>query len=422
MQSVLIKNARIVDANTDVVSDLFVVNGKISEMGKKLDKSADEVVDASGKILMPGLFDMHVHFREPGFEYKETVKTGCNAAIYGGVTGVACMPNTKPVTDSKEIIEHIINESKGTGVKVYPIASTTCGMKGEKLSDYAELKKAGAIAVSDDGRPVENFKVMREALKKAEANDMLIISHCEDLAIIDGGIMNEGKISRKLGVKGMDRLSENMITIREMLLAYETNTRIHIAHVSTKECVDAIRFAKSKGVKVTCETAPHYFMLTDEKLLARDADFRMNPPLREKADVQAILEGIEDGTIDAIVTDHAPHAAEEKKDFETAPNGVVGLETSLAATLTALYHTGKCDLKKICRLMSDTPRRLLGIEPLNICPGNKAEFILVDPDEEWMVEPEKLHSKSHNTVFKGMTLKGKVKYVYSDNTLRNLSL
>lgn len=422
MQSILIKNARVVDANTDVVSDIFVFDGKISEMGKNLDVKADEVIDASGKVVMPGLFDMHVHFREPGFEHKETVKTGCRAAIYGGVTGVACMPNTKPVIDSEDIIRYIIKESEGTGVKVYPIASTTCGMKGNELSDFAKLKKAGAVAVSDDGRPVENFKVMREALRKSYANDMLIISHCEDLAIIDGGIMNEGEVSKKLGVKGMDRLSENMITIREMLLAYETNTKIHIAHVSTKECVDAIRFAKSKGVKVTCETAPHYFMLTDKKLLSRDADFRMNPPLREDADVDAVLTGILDGTIDAIVTDHAPHAAEEKKDFETAPNGVVGLETSLAATLTALYHTGKCDLKTICRLMSDKPRRLLGIEPLNLCPGNKAEFIIVDTDEEWVVEPSKLHSKSHNTVFKGMTLKGRVKYVYSDDTLRDLSL
>lgn len=417
-ESILIKNARVIDVKTDVVSDVFVENGKIKDMGKNLDENADIVVNADGLVLMPSLFDMHVHFRQPGFEHKETIKTGCRAAIYGGVTGVATMPNTKPATDSEDIIKFILDESEDTGVTIYPVACITKQMKGEELTDFASLKKSGAVAVSDDGRPVENSEMMRNALKKAYANDMLIISHCEDLKIIDGGIMNKGKISEQLGVKGMDRLSENLITIREMLLAYETDTRIHIAHVSTKESVDAIRFAKEKGVKVTCETAPHYFMLTDEKLLAQDADFRMNPPLREKDDISAIIEGIKDGTIDAIVTDHAPHAKEEKADFKTAPNGVVGLETSLAATLTALYHTGIVSLNKIVELMSSNPRKLLAIEPNYVAPGNKADFILVDTNEEWVVNPEKLHSKSHNTVFKQMKLKGKVKMTVSDGIIR----
>lgn len=416
--SILIRNARVIDAENDFISDIFIQNGKISEMGKNLKINADNLIDADNLVAMPGLFDMHVHFREPGFEHKETVKTGCMAAIYGGVTGVVCMPNTNPCADSPEIIEYILKEAEDTGVSVYPAVCITKGMEGEELTDFAQLKAKGAIAVSDDGKPVENHELMRNALIKAYANDIPVISHCEDLKIINGGIINKGKISEKLGVKGMDRLSENMITIREILLAYETGTRIHIAHVSTKESVAAIRFAKSLGVKVTCETAPHYFLLTDKKLLSRDADFRMNPPLREEDDVKAILKGIQDGTIDAVVTDHAPHTSEEKQDFETAPNGVVGLETSLAAALTGLYHSGKCSLNKIAELMSAAPRKILGLEPVHIAPGNRADITFADINENWKVEPEKLHSKSRNTVFKGMTLKGKVKMTVSNGIIR----
>ena len=407
--SILIQNIRAVDTATDAVTDIFISGNKISEIGKNLNVKADTIIDGSGLVAMPGLFDMHVHFRDPGFEYKETVKTGCCAALYGGVTGVACMPNTKPVCDSPEILKHILDEAKGTGIKVYPYASVTKGMNGEELNDFDLMKKNGAVAVSDDGRPVENAEMMKRALISAEENNMLIASHCEDLKIVNGGIMNKGEISEKLGVKGIDRLSENLITIREILLAEETNTNIHICHISTKECVDAVRFAKSKGVCVTCETAPHYFILTDEKLLSRDADYRMNPPLRTESDRKAVLEGVIDGTIDAIVTDHAPHSVEDKKDFEKAPNGVVGLETSLAASLTALYHTGKCSLNKIVSLMSANPRKLLGIDPVHITPGSVADITIVDLNEEWTVDPAKLHSKSHNTVFKGMTFKGKVK-------------
>ena len=286
------------------------------------------------------------------------------------------------------------------------------------MCDYDELKQSGVLAVSDDGRPVENAEQMREALEKSNDNGLLVISHCEDLSIINGGIMNKGEMSEKLGVKGMDRVSEDMITAREIILAKSVNSRIHIAHVSTEGSTEIIRQSKKAGVKVTCETCPHYFLLTDEKLAARDADFRMNPPLRTADDVKAIIDGIVDGTIDCIVTDHAPHTAEEKADFEKAPNGVVGLETSFAAALTGLYHTGKVSLNKIVELMSVNPRKLLGLPFISIKDDETADLVIADLNKEWIVEPGKLHSKSHNTVFKGMTLKGKPIMTISKGEIR----
>ena len=286
------------------------------------------------------------------------------------------------------------------------------------MCDYDELKQSGVLAVSDDGRPVENAEQMRETLEKSNDNGLLVISHCEDLSIINGGIMNKGEMSEKLGVKGMDRVSEDMITAREIILAKSVNSRIHIAHVSTEGSTEIIRQSKKAGVKVTCETCPHYFLLTDEKLAARDADFRMNPPLRTADDVKAIIDGIVDGTIDCIVTDHAPHTAEEKADFEKAPNGVVGLETSFAAALTGLYHTGKVSLNKIVELMSVNPRKLLGLPFISIKDDETADLVIADLNKEWIVEPGKLHSKSHNTVFKGMTLKGKPIMTISKGEIR----
>ncbi|MBR6671338.1 MAG: dihydroorotase, partial [Ruminococcus sp.] len=316
-------------------------------------------------------------------------------------------PNTKPVADNPDVIKYIIDKADGSGVDVYPAGCITNGMSGEGLCDYLALKSAGVKAISDDGRPVESSEQMLRALEQSNKNGLLVISHCEDLSIINGGIINKGEISEKLGVKGMDRVSEDMITAREIILAESVDARIHIAHVSTKGSTEIIRQAKKAGVKVTCETCPHYFLLTDEMLLARDADFRMNPPLRTADDVEAIIEGIIDGTIDCIVTDHAPHTAEEKSDFEKAPNGVVGLETSFAAALTGLYHTGKISLNKIIELMSANPRKLLGLEPVSIKPNETADLVIADLNKEWTVEPKMLHSKSKNTVFKGMTLKGK---------------
>ncbi|HBB19029.1 MAG: dihydroorotase [Ruminococcus sp.] len=418
MSSILIKNIRAVDTLIDQTTDVLIEDGKITMVENNIRSGADEVIDGTDLVLMPSLFDMHVHLRDPGFTHKEDVISGCAAALAGGVTGVLAMPNTKPPCDDPEIIRYIKNKAEGTGVDVYPVGCITGGMKGNGLCDYEALKEAGCICISDDGRPVENAENMRKALELSNENGLLVASHCEDLSIINGGIMNKGETSAKLGVPGMDRASEDYITAREMILASSVGARIHICHVSTEGSTAMIRFAKSRGVRVTCETAPHYFMLTDKLLEKRDADYRMNPPLRTPADVQAIIEGIKDGTIDCIITDHAPHAAEEKAVFEKAPNGVVGLETSLAATLTALYHTGEITLKKVIELMCVNPRRILGLEVPSIRVGSTADLVVADLDKKWTVEPEKLHSKSHNSVFKGMTLTGKPMITISKGIIR----
>lgn len=418
MDSILIKNIRAVDTESDRITDVFIENGKISHIDKRIDVKSDRIIDGTDLVLMPSLFDMHVHFRDPGFTHKEDVLTGCSAALAGGVTGVLAMPNTKPPCDNPETIRYIIDKAKDTGVEVYPVGCITNGMNGGGLCDYEALKNSGCICISDDGRPVENAEFMRQALEKSNENGLLVASHCEDLSIINGGIMNKGKTSEKLGVKGMDRASEDYITAREIILASSVNARIHICHVSTEGSTAIIKFAKSRGVKVTCETAPHYFLLTDELLEKRDADYRMNPPLRTSEDVRAIIEGIKDGTIDCIITDHAPHAPEEKADFEKAPNGVVGLETSLAATLTALYHTGEITLQKVVELMCVNPRKILGLEVPEILEGKTADLVIADINRKWTVEPEKLHSKSQNTVFKGMTFTGKPLMTISKGVIR----
>ena len=418
MSQILIRNIRAVDTETDRITDVLISDGKISRTGNNISADADKVIDGTGLVLMPSLFDMHVHFRDPGLTYKEDILTGCAAALAGGVTGVLAMPNTKPPCDNPETIRYIIDKAEGTGVEVYPVGCITGGMSGNGLCDYEALKAAGCICISDDGRPVENAEMMRKALELSNENGLLVASHCEDLNIINGGIMNKGETSGKLGVKGMDRASEDYITAREMILASSVNARIHICHVSTEGSAAMIRFAKSRGVRVTCETAPHYFMLTDKLLEKRDADYRMNPPLRTPEDVRAIIEAVKDGTIDCIITDHAPHAAEEKADFEKAPNGVVGLETSLAATLTALYHTGEISLNRVVELMCANPRKLLGLEVPAIKEGSTADLVIADINKKWTVIPEKLHSKSHNTVFKGMELTGKPLVTISKGEIR----
>ena len=416
----LLKNVRAVDSSIklDKITDILIDDGKILKVCENITDKADRVIDGMGKLVVfPGLVDMHVHLREPGFTHKEDVITGTNSAKAGGFTAVACMPNTKPSIDNADTVSYILDKAKNTGVKVYPVGCITKGMNGGELCDYDELKNAGVIAISDDGRPVENAELMRQALELSNTNGLCVISHCEDLNIINGGIMNKGEVSEKLGVKGMDRASEDYITAREIALAMSCNAHIHIAHVSTEGSVNIIRAAKKDGVRVTCETCPHYFTYTDEKLLSQDADYRMNPPLRTEKDRIAIEKAVLDGTIDCIVTDHAPHAKEEKADFFKAPNGVVGLETSLAVTLTQLYHTGKCDLMKICEIMSENPRKVLGVEAVSIREGSNADLTIFDTDIEWEVVPEELHSKSKNTVFKGEKLKGKTVFTISEGKI-----
>lgn len=416
MEKMLIANARILDPSceppVDFIGDILIEGDRIIKVGSNLAQTkivqGAQHIDASGLCAAPGFLDIHVHLRDPGFTHKEDIITGCKAAAAGGVTGVCCMPNTKPVTDSEEVLSYILDKAKDADARVYPIASITKGMLGQELNDIAALHACGAVAVSDDGRPVENGGMMLKALKEAYKAGVPVISHCEDLTIINGGIINEGRISKELGVKGMDRASEDSITAREIVLAESSDTAIHIAHVSTKGSVQLIREAKARGVKVTCETAPHYMMMTDELLLSYNANFRMNPPLREQEDCEAIVEGVLDGTIDAIVTDHAPHAAEEKANFLKAPNGIVGLETSFAAACTVLVHQCGMSLLDLVKLMSTNPANLLRLPGGTLREGSLADIVLFDPDRSWTVDAEKLHSKSKNTPFDGLELTGRV--------------
>lgn len=416
MEKMLIANARILDPSceppVDFIGDILIEGDRIIKVGSNLAQTkiaqGAQHIDASGLCAAPGFLDIHVHLRDPGFTHKEDIITGCKAAAAGGVTGVCCMPNTKPVTDSEEVLSYILDKAKDADARVYPIASITKGMLGQELNDIAALHACGAVAVSDDGRPVENGGMMLKALKEAYKAGVPVISHCEDLTIIDGGIINEGRISKELGVKGMDRASEDSITAREIVLAESSDTAIHIAHVSTKGSVQLIREAKARGVKVTCETAPHYMMMTDELLLSYNANFRMNPPLREQEDCEAIVEGVLDGTIDAIVTDHAPHAAEEKANFLKAPNGIVGLETSFAAACTVLVHQCGMSLLDLVKLMSTNPANLLRLPGGTLREGSLADIVLFDPDRSLTVDAEKLHSKSKNTPFDGLELTGRV--------------
>lgn len=410
MSSILIRNARVLSPadHLDRVMNVYVENGVITELDSSC-AQADTVLEADGLVLAPGLVDMHVHLRDPGLTHKEDILTGCEAAARGGFTAVVCMPNTNPPIDSAETIRYILEKAEHAKARVYPVCTITRGMKGTELSDFAALKAAGAVAASDDGRPVANAAVMQAGMQACYGLDLPVVSHCEDLDIIDGGIINKGAVSEALGVKGMDRTSEDTITAREVTLAESTGTRIHICHVSTETSVALIRDAKKRGVQVTCESAPHYMLLTDKELLRQDANWRMNPPLREQRDCEAIIQGFCDGTIDAMITDHAPHAPEEKADFEKAPNGIIGLETSFAASCTALVATGKMSLSRLIEVMSVNPCRILSIPGGDIKVGGPADLVLLDPEERWTFTEEDIGSKSRNTPFLGTEFTGRVR-------------
>lgn len=404
----LLQNVRLIDPSQglDKVADLLLEDGKISGIGEHLSAEGAEVVDGTGLVAAPGLVDMHVHLRDPGLTYKEDVYTGCRAAAAGGVTSLLAMPNTKPAMDTPETVRELLERAKTADAAVYTAACITKGLKGEELTDLAGLREAGAIALSDDGRPVVNTRRLLEALEQAPALGMVITAHCEDLYLAAGGLMNEGEVSRRLGVPGIPAAAEDCGTAREIAAAASIGAPIHICHVSTKGSVELIRDAKARGVKVTAETGPHYLLLTEEALEKRDADYRMNPPLRREEDRLALIEGLKDGTLDAIATDHAPHSPEEKADFMKAPNGSIGMETSLAATLTALE--GELSLSEIVAKMSWNPARILNIPAGTLQVGAPADVVLFDPEKRWTVDENALHGKSKNTPFKGMTLKGKV--------------
>lgn len=408
--NLLIKGGRVIDPSQglDDTLDVLVADGVIKEIGKGLKAPAGvEVVDAAGRYVVPGLIDMHVHLRDPGLEYKEDVITGTRAAAAGGFTSVCCMPNTKPVIDNKAIAGYIINKAKAKGcANVFPIGTITYGMHGERLAEMGELKEAGCVAVSDDGKPVVNSELMRRALEYANGMGILVISHSEDLALVGEGTMNEGLTSTELGLKGIPRVAEEIAIARDVMLAEYSNAPLHVAHVSTEGSVRIIREAKTRGVKVTCETAPHYFTLTDDAVRGYNTNAKMNPPLREASDVAAIKEGLRDGTIDCIATDHAPHHLDEKDvEFNVAMNGIIGLETSLPLSLKLVVE-GVLTLNQMVEKMSCNPAKILGLNRGGLKQGTVADITVIDPAKEWTVSEEGLASKSKNSPFLGWKLQG----------------
>lgn len=411
----LIKHGRVVDPVSGTVSiqDLYIENGKVVQLEKDIRQEADQVIDAEGLVVCPGLVDMHVHLRDPGLTYKEDIFTGTAAAAHGGVTSVACMANTDPVVDTPEQVRYVKDKAaQANGVHVYPIAAVSMGMRGEEPSDADALKKAGAIALSDDGCNVDNANLMRDVMIHAKRLELPVLCHCEDTTMVEGRAVNEGSVSRQLWLEGRPAIAEEIMVMRDAMLAEETGAHVHICHVSTAKSVDIIRRMKKRGVAITCETCPQYFTLTEDEILTQGSMARVNPPLRTAKDIKGIITGLKDGTIDAIATDHAPHSAEEKaRPLTRAPSGMVGLETSLAITLTELYHTGKMKLPEIIKRMTYTPASILHLSSKGrLSLGSDADITIFDPEEVWTIDPEQFASKARNTPFAGREVKGKVKY------------
>lgn len=413
---ILIKGGRVIDPrnNIDEVTDIFIDKGVISEIGTDhdLDGLDITVIDATGKIVAPGLVDMHCHLREPGFEYKEDIESGTKSAAMGGFTSIACMPNTNPVIDNEAVVEFIKSKAEKVGcVNVYPIGAISKGLEGKELAEIGEMKFAGVVAISDDGRPVVESGLMRRALEYASMFDVTVISHCEDMGLVGGGSMNEGYVSTALGLKGITRAAEEVMVSRDILIAEATNTAVHIAHVSTRGSVDLVRQAKKRGVKVTCETCPHYFTLTDKACEGFNTNAKMNPPLRTYDDVEAIKEGLRDGTIDAIATDHAPHHIDEKQcEFAVANNGIVGFETALGLGMTYLVKTGVLTINQLIEKMSANPADILGLNKGSLSVDRPADVVIIDTDTEYTVNVNEFKSKSKNSPYDGFKLCGKADY------------
>ena len=414
---ILIKNGHVIDpANgRNGIMDVFIDKGIISEVGHdlELDGLEMEVIDAAGKVVVPGLVDMHCHLREPGFEYKEDIESGTRSAVAGGITSVACMPNTKPVTDNAGIITYIKARAKEAGyANVYPIGAVSKGLEGKELAEIGEMKFAGAVALSDAGRPVSESGLMRRAMEYAKMFDLKVISHCEDISLADDGYMNEGAVASEMGLRGISRAAEEVMVARDIIIAEAIDAPVHIAHVSTRGSVELVRQAKKRGVAVTCETCPHYFSLPDKACEGFNTNAKMNPPLRTDDDVAAIKEGLKDGTIDCIVTDHAPHHIDEKNcEFGYALNGIVGFETSLGLGIRYLVNEGVLTLEELIRKMSLNPSKILGISKGTLGEGKAADVTIFDPEKEWTVDISKLQSKSKNSPYDGFMLYGKPEYV-----------
>ncbi len=412
--NMVLKNGRLIDpvSGRDETVDIHIVDGMIETIraGMPVPASA-EVVDVKGKIVAPGFFDMHVHLREPGFEYKETILTGCTAAAAGGFTGVACMPNTNPAIDDEAVIKFIHEKAKaalGGLVDVYPVAAATIGRKGEQLAPLAELATAGAVAFTDDGDPVHDAEIMRRALEYAKMFNKPIIQHAQDLPLTKGGVMNEGFNATTLGLPGMPAIAEDVMVARDIALVRYTGAQYHVAHMSTAGSLALIRRAKKDKLNVSCEVTPHHFTLTDDAVRSYDTNTKMNPPLRTRDDVEALKEGLRDGTIEVIATDHAPHSFDDKQvEFQCAPFGIVGLETAVGLAITELFARGILSLNQIIEKLSTNPRRILHLPPILIREGEEANLTIIDPSVEWTVDVQRFKSKSKNSPFHGRTLIGK---------------
>ena len=416
----IFRNGNVVLKNSVEKKDLLIEDGKIVKIADNIPANGGAEIDASGKHVFPGLIDMHVHLRDPGYEYKEDIESGSKAAVKGGFTQICCMPNTDPIMDNKVVVSYVKNKAKEVNLcKVHPIGAITKGSKGEQLAQIGEMQKAGAVAISDDGVAVKNSRLMYLAMEYAKGFDIKCLCHCEDKNLVDGGVVNEGLSSTIAGLKGIPRAAEDIIIAREISLAESLNVPVHICHVSTYSGVRLIRDAKKAGVKVTAETCPHYFAVTDEIVTGFDTNTKVNPPIREEKDKQAILAGLKDGTLDCIVTDHAPHHANDKNvEYNLAAFGISGIETSFGFAVTYLYKTGVLTLNELADKMSAAPARILGLEVGEIAEGKPADLTIADLDESYVVEPEKFVSKGKNNPFGGYKLHGVVKYTIVDGEIK----
>lgn len=412
--TILIKNGRLINPseNLDKVMDIFVEDGIIKEKAESIEKQADTVIDAAGCYVMPGLIDLHVHFRDPGLTYKEDIETGSKAAAKGGFTTVCCMPNTKPVVDNVETVKYIIEKGEKTGLtNVLPVGAVTKNMAGVEITDVEELKKAGICAISEDGKSVMNSGVYRKAMKNAAKANVPVLAHCEDINLVEGGVINLGDKSSELGVKGISNAVEDVIAMRDIMLAKETGATLHLCHCSTKDSVEMVKRAKEEGIKVTAEVCPHHFSMCSDDITSNDGNFKMNPPLRAREDMEALIKGLQDDIMDVISTDHAPHSAEEKaKDLEHAPFGIVGLETSVALTVTNLVKKGYLTPMQMAAKMSYNPAKVLGIPKGTLDEGKVADITIINPDKEYTIDVNTFESKGKNTPFDGYKVSGEVEY------------
>lgn len=426
MDSILIQGGRVIDPinGVDEECDLFLSDGKVAAVGKDLKMDAAKVINAGGKLVMPGFIDLHVHLREPGFEYKETIETGAKAAAHGGVTSICPMPNTKPVIDSPERVKDLLDRAKDAPVHILPIGAVSIGQAGKELADIAGMKEAGAVALSEDGKSVMDTLLFRHGLEKAAACDIPMFSHCEDIALVDGGVMNAGARAKELNLPGITNAVEDVIVARDILMAKETGCQLHLCHCSTADSAVLVAMAKEQGLPVTAEVCPHHFTMSDEEITEDHGRFKMNPPLRSKADVQALKEALKNGIMDVISTDHAPHGAEEKnQSMLKAPFGIVGIENSFALSYTELVKGGYLTISELVEKMSVNPAKVLGIDKGDLSVGKAADLVIADVTREYAIDPDTFFSKGKNTPFAGKKVYGKVlttivdgKIVYRDTS------